>query len=822
MNYKELQNKASDLYPAVLMESFIKHAQRRKIRFWLLIAIVITLFIIVIAFAMSAIDSQIGVNSLLTVLSYNIRGLFLLLLTAWLALFFMDAMYFSFFFKKDAPMDFQVALIMQATKEDDVTKGFLHSLFGKQVMMRLGIPPREVQVFLDNRKEFVTKDDYVVIEQDEDPYITIGEYARSIIHFDSGFSTFLNDNAIDGDMFRDTIRWVAQNHTRRQSKEAWWQKDQLERIPSVGRDWAYGQVYHLEKFGHPLEDEPMYEALRGKSRFYEENITVIEEALAKAGGNVIVTAEQSVQAITVIHAFAHYIKNGKSKFHLEQKRLYVLDGERVIESMREKVDVEKQLRRIFAQAAVSGNVIIVLPNMDVFAESAAALDVEIYSLLESILTSSSLQLITTATTNNYHQTLEPHHDLLRHFELVKLPEIQSDALTGVLQTEAQILEKKVPVLFSIQAIMEVASAAERFFGTEDIQHRSASLLFDVARHARKQGKVIVTRQHVDEIVEKKTGIAVGDISKDEKEKLTNLEEILHKRIIGQDAAITAISGAMRRARAGLTNPKRPMGSFLFLGPTGVGKTETTKALAATFFESEKNIIRIDMSEYSSEEGLEKLIGSYKKNIPGLLASKLRERQYGVLLLDEFEKASKQVHDLFLQILDEGYFTDGKGEKVLARNLIIIATSNAGSDLIYKGTIAIEKGEAGFDSKKIVDEIIEQGIFRPELVNRFDGAIVFHALNQDHLQRVAVLMIASLEKRLMNKKLKINQTPELLAYLADKGSDTKFGARSMNRAIQDEVERIIADGIIAGDVLAGQTVTLVPSVDNTSLTLKTNK
>jgi len=243
-----------------------------------------------------------------------------------------------------------------------------------------------------------------------------------------------------------------------------------------------------------------------------------------------------------------------------------------------------------------------------------------------------------------------------------------------------------------------------------------------------------------------------------------------------------------------------------LGPTGVGKTETTKALAETFFGNEDNIIRIDMSEYSGTEGLTKLIGSFESKQPGILSSKLRETQYGVLLLDEFEKAAREVHDLFLQMLDEGYFTDGRGERVHARNLIIIATSNAGSDLMYEAT---ERGEdVVAKTDMIVDEIIKRGLFRPELLNRFDGVIVFHALDASALIQVAKLLLVDLNERLTIKGVKVSATDDLIAYLVHIGNNPKFGARAMRRALQDEVERVVADGMIAGKVLSGDTVALV--------------
>ena len=289
----------------------------------------------------------------------------------------------------------------------------------------------------------------------------------------------------------------------------------------------------------------------------------------------------------------------------------------------------------------------------------------------------------------------------------------------------------------------------------------------------------------------------------EKENLLNLEAVLHQKVIGQNNAINSIAKTMRRARAGIQASDRPIGSFLFLGPTGVGKTETAKALAEVFFKDESAINRIDMSEYSDEDALVRLLGDNDRS--GDLSNLLQEHPYCVLLLDEFEKASENVHDLFLQILDEGVFTDGRSTKVNLRNAIIIATSNAAGALIMK-TVQSRKSVSVLNAE-IINHIIESGIFKPELINRFDSTIIFEPLMEHELASVAQLLLNDLTTRIHERGFILKVSVRLLQAMIEKGYNPEFGARPMRRLLQDLIEEKVAQKIIAGSIPKGGTIEL---------------
>jgi len=474
-----------------------------------------------------------------------------------------------------------------------------------------------------------------------------------------------------------------------------------------------------------------------------------------------------------------------------------------MESVNDSNNLEILIRDILFQTNRAGNVILVIPNLPAFAEHANSLGVDVMNLLSDFLSSARMQIVAISDRHSYHQVLEPNMGLMQSFEKILVEDIDKNSAIKILQDEVNRVEVSNDVCFTCQCIMAISEGAERYFVGSTYSDKILDLLDEVVVEAKTSGRKIITEEDAHKVISIKTGVPQGQITQKEKTILANLEEILHQRVIGQDLAIDSISNSMRRARSGITDPNRPMGSFLFIGPTGVGKTETVKALNEVFFKNEEKIIRLDMSEYNSDDAIEKLIGSYSNKSSGILASKIRDQQYGVLLLDEFEKTSDKVKDIFLQILDEGQFSDSQGNKINCRNLIIIATSNAGSQLIFDVTRS--GGNLAEKKDDIIKQIINERIFKPELLNRFDGTILFHSLEKEHLQKIAKLMLEKLNERIAKNGIRIKTKDDIVDYLVEIGSDPKFGAREMNRKIKDEIESLIADKIISGEVESGDII-----------------
>lgn len=699
-------------------------------------------------------------------------------------------------------VSFEVAAILFESDSDDVTRDFLFSRYGRAALMRCGIGFSDAQEFLTNRIETVSGS--AMSFRSESGVYGIAEYLHALIHADVNFAHFISARGIQEKEIIAAAEWMVSLERREIRRRRFWSKDSLGRIPGIGKDWAYGGAFLLEKYSRSISSRRNFVSRGMFSGYGAREVLEIEAVLArKKEANALLIGDYTAGKFDIVAELNRLIMEGKVVPSLEHKRIVLLDLDLLIAVKKEKSAFEAELLRLMNDAVSAGNIILVFENLPAFLRSAEAYGSDVVGLLDPYLSSSHLQIIAFTDTDSFHQTIERNSALMQRFEKIQIESTNEENTIAVLEDIVLSYEAKEGVFFTYQAVREIAESAERYFPEGVMPDKAIDLLAEIVPKILQAGRSVIGKEDVLELVKSKTGIAVGEVTREEREKLLNLEALLHARIVGQDEAVKAIAQAMRRARSGIGNENRPIGSFLFLGPTGVGKTETAKALAHTFFGDEKAIVRIDMSEYNTPDALDRLIGSFSFGKVGVLSSKLREKPYGVLLLDEFEKSAREVRDLFLQVLDEGFFSDMSGKRVNCRNLIIIATSNAGSDTIFR---LMEAGQDLVVSRDaIIDDIITRSIFRPEFLNRFDGVIIFHPLQEKHLQEVARLMLERLKVRLAGKNIELVVNDELIRFLMRFGVDPKFGGRPMNRAIQEKVEESIARRIIKGDLRPGSKV-----------------
>lgn len=743
-------------------------------------------------------------------------GLSLVFLSFWLTQILLYTFFNSFYFyginsvlgkddeKTEAGVDFEVAKIL-LKNEKDITKSFCTSQLGASVLLRAGADLNILGAFLKNQRPIISTGMVALSKSDVFDLVSLGKY---LFQIDPAFNKMIKEQGITEDVFFGSLNWLHSEDWRDKQSERWWGKDNLAKTQGIGREWSYGTAYILQKYSRSISTSSVFSTLtQSNTAFTEEKLKEIEVSLARAkASNVLVIGEAGVGVIDLIMEVDRRMKTGKAITAVENQSMVLLDTNLIFATHKVKQDLEVTLLRLFTEAAKAGNIIIVIENLSTFVRTAEAMGTFIPELLDPFLASNELHVIATDTPGAYHTFIEPLGSLSRRFAEVLIDEPNLQSVTRTLQSVTPRTERMYKTMFTYSALQTITETADRYLVEGVMPDKAIELMIDIATRAGHMGVAVVYPNYVYTIISEKTGIPVGPIDEKEKNVLLNLEERLHERVIGQRDAIDAIARTMRRARAGIQSGNKPIGSFLFLGPSGVGKTETAKALAYTFFGDEKKMHRIDMSEFSGVDSLQRMIGDGVSI--GILPKMLKEYPYAVLLLDEFEKGSKSVHDIFLQILDEGVFTDARGEKINARNTIIIATSNAGSQLILK--TMQQRKELSTLNQKIIDHIIEEGTYRPELLNRFDSTIIFEPLEIDEQSQIAGLMLNKLYKRIESRGYEIEVSKDLLDILVEKGYNPQFGARPMMRILQDVVEEKIAQKIIRGEVQKGEKVILQKS------------
>lgn len=711
--------------------------------------------------------------------------------------------------------NFEAFYFVYSAKSRDsfgLISNFLNFNIMRGVLLRCGISPREFLQFIKeyDRLKVVSLDK--IMEKAlskalnaKRTFVKISDVALAAFEADSELQKFLFSWKIKQQDWEAVLKWMDSVFEEAEQNAAWWRADNLLRTSPFAKNFAYGFSYELEKYASDLTER--LGGLKNHVHLFgrKKEIDSLSRTLLRSSEtNALLVGEAGVGKETILLGFAKLIAEGTLPAPLKYKRVMEFNFPAFLADCREPSEFEHRLIKILNETESAGNVILVIENLPDFFESAkAAFKLNPERIFEPYFLSQNIQFIALSDKDSFLRIKDVSSSFSKFFEIIFVEEPDEKTLEKILEDNALHLEVRTKVVIAYSAIKEVLNSSNRYI-TEGVQpERAIDLLEEVVSKKEKTGAgySLINSEDVFALVREKTKIPLGEIGGKEKEIFLNLEEKLHQRVVNQEEAISYLAESLRRSRVGIQNPNRPIGSFLFLGPTGVGKTETAKALANVYFGSEERMIRLDMSEYSREDGLPKLIGSPEGNIKGRLSEFIREEPYILLLLDELEKAHYKVGNLFLQILEDGFFTDGLGKKVNMRNAIIIATSNAGSSLIWE---AVKRGAPDAALKeKVIDKIRLEGFFSPELLNRFDGIIVFKPLTLEHLKKIALLLLNNLSKRVAKEQdIYLNFNESVVDFIAARGHNPQFGARPIRRLIQDKIESMLAKKIISEEIKRG--------------------
>ena len=601
--------------------------------------------------------------------------------------------------------------------------------------------------------------------------------------------------------------------------------------------------------------------------------------------NPCLIGEPGVGKTAIVEGLASRIVDGAVPDTLEQKRILTLDLSGMVAGSKYRGEFEERIKRALRETKAAGNILLFIDELHtVIGAGGAEGAIDASNILKPAMARGEIQVIGATTREEYRKHIEKDAALERRFQPVVIEEPSAVQTISMLKGLRSRYEEFHKVEITDAAIEAAVQLSERYLNDRYLPDKAIDLIDEASakfhlqtvyaqsdrtqeyekeredlyeqkeqaliagdlervrellaaekklekkiekeeelKQEQRQKKDKILPSHIAQVVAKWTHIPVEQMEEAEKERLKKLDAILHERVVGQNDAVKAVARAIRRGRVGLKDPKRPIGSFLFLGPTGVGKTELSKALAEAVFGSEKDMIRVDMSEYMEKQSVSKMIGSppgyvgYEEG--GQLSEKVRRKPYSVLLFDEIEKAHPDVFNMLLQVLEDGHITDAHGKKVDFKNTIIIMTSNAGANrIISPKTLGFGQAKTSEEEyQKMKEGVMEEvkHIFKPEFINRVDEMIVFHALNKENIKDITKIMLKQFAKRVKNQMdMELCIADDVVDFISDKGFDKDYGARPIRRALQPELEDVLAEAVLMGDISIGDTVDVSLSCEGT--------
>jgi ATP-dependent Clp protease ATP-binding subunit ClpC len=568
----------------------------------------------------------------------------------------------------------------------------------------------------------------------------------------------------------------------------------------IARDWTFGFTPLLNQFGESISLAIMKHGAQYGETTESEGVMAIESALVHHAGGVALVGETGIGKSTHMYALAQRLIEGKAKNNLAYHQVIGLHADAILSAARQPGELERIVTSLINEAIHAGHIILFLDDAALFFGSGTG-SFDATNILLPVIESQVIPVVMAMTPHEYQQLKIQNANFASRITPVMLTEQSEPETMRVLERRATNLEHRHKVLITYEALVEAYRLSARYEQELAFPGKAIQLI-EQAISTAPQG--IITAAEVQKAIERSRGVKVGGAEPVEADALLHLEDHIHERMINQTHAVNVVASALRRARAGVADPRRPIGSFLFLGPTGVGKTELAKSIAAIYFGAESNMIRLDMSEYQQPDDVQRLLSNGTGETKSLILS-IRQQPFTVVLLDEVEKAHPNILNLLLQLLDEGQLTDTAGRVASFKDSIIIATSNAGATAI-RDNIAAGKTLSSFEDE-LMNQLIQNGQFKPELLNRFDDIVLFRPLLREELAKVVKLMLQTINQTLSAQNISVELTEPAVAKIVEAGYDIRLGARPMRRALQRAVENGIASRILRGEANPGDHIVL---------------
>jgi ATP-dependent Clp protease ATP-binding subunit ClpC len=683
----------------------------------------------------------------------------------------------------------------------------------KSVFLRLGVPTKKLQAKIGKifEKEHVDVEpilspeaNQIIFHAYENAYRTRQEYVHSTefivatVQESEEIQEILYDLNIDSQKMENVVGWAKVREFLRDSYRKF--RQAATHISKHGIDKAMTAVAtpYLNKFSQDLTLAAKFGHLApcvARDKEIEDVLRIIEGGKS----SVVLVGDHGVGKMTIIEGITQRMVQGTVPERLRDKRLVQLSTSALVAGVTTS-GAQQRLIRMMSEIHRAGNIVLFINNIHDLvglSESNGQEGLDISESLAEYLGTGSVVTFATATTGGYNKSIISS-SLGSIISKISIDEMDENQAIQALESSIGQIEYENNVFFSYDALSKSVQLASKLLHDQTLPGSALGVAREAAAYVKnkKQNNIIVKAEDVAKIISNKTGVPTESISESESQKLLRLEDEMHKRVIGQDEAVKLVANALRRSRAEVRSTKKPISTFLFLGPTGVGKTELAKTISSVYFGGENRMIRIDMSEFQDKTGIYRLIGQPGRKGTGLLTEAVRQQPFSLVLLDEMEKADLDVLNLFLQVFDDGRLTDSVGRVIDFTNTIIISTSNAGTSHVNK------RLEEGAKMEDIRQELIKSELknyYRPEFLNRFDGIVLFKSLERGEIKQIASIMLKRVAKDLEQRGVELRVEDSALEALSVAGFDPQFGARPMRRAIQEKVENQLAELILSGQL-----------------------